>query len=308
MQQLMKQNLNTDILTPNLWDFADAVAFLKAYYEHRKAQSPHFSYAVWAEELGLKSRSFLRLVLVGKRSLTEDVAELIAKALKFNQTETRYLSHLVGLSRATSLEQKEMHSREIAKLHEKFSLKNLEILEISKKDIFDFLSSYRMPRLQVLLTLNDIEKTEERLAQLLGIKTAEVVGQLAILQKIGLAEKDSRGQWIAKEGQVATADILGNVALQSFHRKSLEEAVEAIELPKESRRFQSLVMPLTEEQFQEVHTNLRSTLEKTLQKFESQEGHGKKVYQVNLNIIPVTGPILRDENHAPVGSTEQEGT
>ncbi len=301
----MKQDLSTNI---QVWDFTDAVAFLKAYYEQRKRHSIHFSYAVWAEELGIKSRSFLRLVLVGKRSLTEDVADLIVKAMKLNQSETKYFTQLVALSRATTLGQKETHSREIAKMHEKFALKNHENLEISKKDLFDFLSSYRMPRLQVLLTLKDIEKNETKLAQLLGIKETEVAAQLLILQKIGLAAKDADGQWQAKEGQVATPDVLGNVALQSFHRKSLEEAVEAIDLPKDTRRFQSLVMPLTPEQFQEVHQNLRSTLEKTLQSFESQEGHGKKIYQVNLNIIPVTGPILRDESHAPVGSADRKGS
>ncbi|MFS4460156.1 TIGR02147 family protein [Bdellovibrio sp. HCB2-146] len=296
--------------TPNnlqIWNFADAILFLKAYYEQRKKLNPEFSYAVWADELGLKSRSFLRLVLVGKRSLTESVAALISKSLKLNNSEARYFHNLVGLARATTLEQKETHIREITKLHEKYKLKSHEILEVSSKDLFDFLSSYKIPRLQVLLGLNDIEKTEARLAALLGVKESEVAEQLQILRKIGLADKDSQGQWHSKEGQVATQDVLGNIALQSFHRKSLEEAANALELPKETRRFQSLVMALTEDQFQEVHNQLRRTLENTLQDFDSSEGHGKKVYQINLNIIPATGPILRDMNHAPVGRSETKG-
>jgi uncharacterized protein (TIGR02147 family) len=301
----MKQELNT-AKSLQIWGYADPIGYLKAYYDLRKQNEQSFSYAVWAEELGLKSRSFLRLVLVGKRNLTEDVAELITKSLKLSQTEARYFSHMVGLSRAATLEQKEHHSRELSKLHTKFSLRSHEILEISKKDIFDFLSSYKMPRLQVLLTLEDIEKTESRLASLLGTKESEVKQQLEILQKLGLATKDDNGQWQAQESQLMAPDELGNIALQSFHKKSLEEAIEAINLPKETRRFQSLVTPLTEEQMQQVHNNLRTCFEQTLASFDSNSGHGKKVYQINLNMIPVTGSIIRDEDRAQNGKFGHE--
>lgn len=291
-----------------IWDFADPVAFLRAYYEQRKSQSSGFSYGQWAVELGLKSRSFLRLVLVGQRSLTADVAELIVKSLKFNQNEAKYFIELLALSKAGTLKEKEQHSRELAKLHQKFAMKDQSLLEISKKDLFDFLSSYKIPRLQVLLTLNDIEKTSENLAKLLGDKPAVVQDHLEVLRKLGLAEQRPDLSWVAKKAQIGTSDLLGNIALQSFHRKSLEEAIEAINLPQESRRFQSLVLPMTEEEFKTLHQELRTHLEHCLAKLESSEGHNKRVYQINLNMIPVTSPILRDEIHAPVDGSETKGT
>jgi hypothetical protein len=99
-------------------------------------------------------------------------------------------------------------------------------------------------------------------------------------------------------------DTLGNIALQSFHRKSLEESIEAISLPTETRRYQSLVMALTPDQFHELHEDLRAQLTKSLERFESKSGEQKRIYQINLNIIPVTEPILREQNRAPVASTE----
>jgi len=302
----MKQDLNT-ALKPRLWDFADAVGYLKALYDHRKSLDLGFSYGQWAAELGLKSRSFLRLVLVGQRTLTPDVAELLIAGLDFTQAEGKYFRELVLLSRATTVKQKETHGRELAKLHKRFALKKHDLVEISKADLFDFLSSYKIPRLQVLLTLEDLKKDTSTLAKLLGSKPQEIENQLQILSRLGLAEQLSDLTWKAKEAQVATSDILGNVALQSFHRKSLEEAIQAIDLPVQSRRFQAMVVPMTEEQFQSVHQGLREHLETTLAQLETTQGHNKRLYQINLNMIPVTEPILRDQDHAPVESAETKG-
>lgn len=269
--------------------------FLRDYYEHRKAHSSSFSYGLWAQELGLKSRSFLRLLLVGKRNLTQDTAEQIIQAMDFNQNESNYFRHLVGLSRSTTLESQERHSRELAKLQRKLSAssKVANTQELSKADVFDFLASYQIPRLQTLLGLKDIERTPRALAKYLGLSESEVREHLQTLSRLGLAVSDAIGQWRSSSEKISTSDFLGNVALQSFHRKSLEESIRAIALPKETRRFQSLVVPLTEEQFQEVHEELRDHLLQILNRFEATSGEGKKVYQLNLNLIPVTETILR---------------
>ncbi|HWU44725.1 MAG TPA: hypothetical protein VN132_14835, partial [Bdellovibrio sp.] len=65
----------------------------------------------------------------------------------------------------------------------------------------------------------------------------------------------------------------------------------------ETRRFQSLVLPLTPAQFQEVHQEIRQHLSFILKKFESTNGADKRVYQINLNLIPVTGSIFRESEN-----------
>lgn len=293
----MEKNLNTK---PTVGDFVDAVSFLQAYYDYRKKLKDGFSYGLWAQELGLKSRSFLRLVLVRQRNLTTDVTDLISKSLRLSAAESKYFTALSALSRAKTLNEKESYSAELSKLHKKFALRNHGILEISKQDIFEFLSSYKMPRLQVLLTLNDIEKSPQNFAKLLGTSEAEIIQHLEQLKILGFAEELEPNQWVARESQISTPDVLGNIALQSFHRKSLEEAARAIDLPKQTRKFQSMVIPLTEDQFEILHAKMRLFLEETLEKMESQDGLNKRIYQINLNIIPVSAPILRENTHVPV--------
>jgi len=292
--------IETHSKAPAIWEFVEPIEFLKAQYRFRKDRESHFSFASWAEELGLKSRSFLRLVLIGKRSLTEDLSHLFIQNLKLNKSETTYFTHLVGLHRATQLQTKEFHSREITKLRKKFLLKNHSMVEVRPADLFEFLSSYQIPRLQVLLTLDEVEKTAENLARLLKMKESEVLQHLATLQNLGLAERSEGGRWIATQSKIGTPDALGNIALQSFHRKSLEESIQALALPKDTRRYQSLVMALTFEQFEELHQEFRQVLESFSQKFETPKPDSKKVYQINLNIIPVSESIDRSQKSETV--------
>lgn len=303
----MKNILNTDKKAkPVLWDHVEVISYLRAYYDYRKQQSADFSYAIWASELQIKSRSFLRLLLTEKRSLTEDMAANFTHALKLNQKEIRYFNHLVALARTTKIESQELHGRELLRLRQKFALKGHELVEVNEADLFEFLSSYQMPRLQVLLSLNDIDKSAANFAKLLSMTEDKVAELLTTLKNLGLAKQNEQGQWEANEAKLATPDALGNIALQSFHKKSLEEAVQAISSPKETRRYQSLVMALTQEQFEELHKDLRLYLAQTLKNYDSNSGKNKKVYQINLNMIPVTGPIIREETCAPVESDEKD--
>ncbi len=278
---------------PVIWEFLEPLQFLKAHYQYRKQRETHFSFAAWAQELGLKSRSFLRLVMIGKRSLTEDLGQQLSQNLKLNKSEALYFSHLLGLARASQLQAREFHSRELSKLRKKFLLKNHSIAEVQPHELYDFFSSYQIPRLQVLLTLENIEKTVGNLARLLKMKEGEVAQHLQTLQSLGLAQSDAEQNWSATESSIGTPDALGNIAVQSFHRKSLEEAIQALAMPKESRRYQALVMALTQQQFEELHEEFRQTFQSCLQKFEKQASGPQKIYQINLNIIPVTESIDR---------------
>lgn len=289
----MKQDLNTEI-EPEIWDYTDPVRYLRTVYEYEKSRSPNFSYGTWAERMGLKSRSFLRLVLIQKRNLTLETAELFSKSLNHSALEKQYFMNLVKLSRATTFEERQAPTLEINKLRQKFALRTHNILEVQKKDLYDFLSSYKIPRLQILLTLEQIERTEKNLSLIMKSKESEVLNMLQTLARLGLAKKMENGEWHAQESKLSTPDVLGNVALQSFHKKSLEEAVSAIDLPPETRRYQSLVIALTPEQFQEVNDEIREHLQMILKRVDTKNMENKRIYQINLNLIPVTGSILRE--------------
>lgn len=289
-----KNKLYTNKQAPAVWDFSDATAYLRANYQFLKLNDRGFSYASWADAMGLKSRSFLRLVLVNKRNITEDTAALFSKFLNHDSMEKQYFLALVRLSRSTALSDKEVQTYELSKLKQKFALKNHSLVEIQKADLLEFLISYKMPRLQTLLDINGIQKTEQTLSEIMEIKLPELQNMLQILKKLGLAEQQTNLEWKSKQSQLIAPDALGNVAVQSFHKKSLQDAIQALDLPPETRCFKSLVIALNRDQYQLLCKNISDFLQVTLNQNQSTDAReNQKIYQLNLNLIPVTGPILR---------------
>lgn len=53
---------------PNIFEYLDIISYLSDYYMYRKSIHSGFSYESWAAELELKSRSFLRMMVLGKKN------------------------------------------------------------------------------------------------------------------------------------------------------------------------------------------------------------------------------------------------
>ncbi|MBN21710.1 MAG: hypothetical protein CL678_10525 [Bdellovibrionaceae bacterium] len=56
---------------PSVLQYVDVHEFLKDVYQFRKNKELDFSYLTWSKELGFKSRTFLQLVVTGKRKITD---------------------------------------------------------------------------------------------------------------------------------------------------------------------------------------------------------------------------------------------
>lgn len=285
--------MKTEVLK-NLFQTLDPVEILRAHYEHRKTADAKFSYQIWADEVGLKSRSFLRLVLRGERSLTPEVAELFIPYFRMNKSQASYWRELAKLSQAKNLASKELACLNLNKLRAKFAMKDHNFKELDPRDVYEYFANYKIPRLHTLLAYQSLNRTVSGLAILLQISENETAQMLQVLAQLGLCKSENE-QFVSTTVQLQRPDLLGNVALQSFHKKSLHEAIEAIDYPKDTRRFQSLLLALSEEEMEEVSLELTRKLSEILAREENQKTDlkSKRLYQINLNLIPVSASFSR---------------
>lgn len=303
---------STSRKAPCVWDYFDPVSFLRDTYQFRKDTQVGISYASWALQLNIKSRSFIRLVLIGKRALTVSVAELFAENLNLTGPEKNYFLNLVRLQRSQKLADRELHSREVARLRHRYGSPSTSTVDLSSKHYFDYFSSYKIPRLRVLLTIPELVKTPETLAELLKVKVSDCMQYLETLANLGLAETTdtmitAKSNWSATTGNLRSPDSLGNVALQSYHRQSLQESIEAIKLPADIRNYQSLLLTLSPDQYELLKQELHQTLRDVLSRYSGFSAEDQKIYQINLNLIPVTESIFRQPKAvAPTTSPEQK--
>ena len=274
--------MNTEKLC--IYNYLDYRLYLQDYYQLQKKSNPNFSYAVWAQNTAIKSRSFLRLLVMGKRTLTEKMLPAILQSLKLNADEKHFFVLLVRFNQADSIEARE----------EVFSaIKSCKKHQLSKiHDTYHYLSSHWCPRVHVLLTLEDIDRTCEALAKMTRLSVAEMEKILKTLEQLGIAEQNEDGQWQAQETVFQIPDDLNNLAIQSFHKNSLQMAQAAIESNPNERQYLGIFMPLTAQEYQELNEELDRVTTQLLARYSSSQGKNKKLYQLNTSLIPASTQLI----------------
>lgn len=140
-------------MQPDIKKYLNVYQYLQDIYAFRKKRDAKFSYEVWAKELGIKDKSYIRLIVLGKRPLNEKMTEALKKNLALSAQEQPYFQTLTQYTQSRNREYKEVFGRKLIELL-KSELDQMEI-----KAHYDFLSNPLLPRLQVLLTFRDIDSS-----------------------------------------------------------------------------------------------------------------------------------------------------
>lgn len=272
---------------PEVTDFLSVQQFLTELYNTRKLQEPSFSYHHWSKELGITSRSFLRQIVLGRRKITESLRQVLLEKIPMDEFQKQYFSHLVWKDQAKDTATRTVHETAM------MNLLKIKFGRFEVKNQLDFLSSPEMASLQVLLSYKDIDKTAQNLAHILNVEPQQIEKWLIKLEEIKMAEKhvtDGKITWQTPYQSFHVPDKPSDESIRYYHAESLKKAIQSISLPYEERKFRSLLCPMNEEQFRLISEKLNDFAMSLLKQFEGQEFGDKRIYQINLNLIPVTKP------------------
>ncbi|WP_413559481.1 TIGR02147 family protein [Bdellovibrio sp. HCB209] len=280
---------STQNLAPQLSQFHKATEFLKAHYEYRKKLDPGFSYEAWSAELGYKSRSFVKMVVSGQRSLTAEFVQNFAERMKFSSEDFHYFSLIVSHEQAGSEYERSLYLDKI--FEHSGQRKQLQILE----DQDDFLRDVHLPKIFLLLGFKDISKTPERLAEIMNMDVVSMKARLEKLEALGLVSFQN-WQWEPVDESFRVPSKYGNEALETYHNSSLTEAMSAQKMETRLRRFRSLLLPLGESEFEELLTDIEALVGKSIAKYNHKEIQNRRLYKMNINVHPVTELVHEPEN------------
>lgn len=278
----MKHDNRTKCMVPRIENFISAVEFLKSYYSYKKSMNPGFSFDAWSAEADMKSRSHLKMILDKKRRLTRQSMAKLIQSLNLNADESEYFSLLVKADQAADQNEKTLF------LNRALEMKGIlkKVLEVKRSS--EFLSSLLLPKLQVLLSFNDLDRTPKGLSEFLGLPVDIIEQNLQKLKAMELAIVGSDQVWQANEPSFRVPQSLGQPALRKYHDLCLEEAKTAQDLPLEHRRFKSILLPLSEQQKQDFIEEINNFISKAIAKYDSSELDHKQLFKLNLNIYPTT--------------------
>lgn len=270
---------------PSVFEYLDLNAFLQSYYNFRKQMDSEFSYESWANELGVKNKSFLRLAIVGKKKISQMLMTALSEKIFESKNEQEYFYYLVKYAYAPTQKDKTDFSNKLIRLIKGNSKE--EVIEATA----ELLSSPWFMRMLTLLTFKDITPTVATFSKLIDKPAAEVEHLLLKLQELKLAysvQVDGQTHWLCSGKAFKVPDQIGSEAIIQYHKASLDDAINAFNRPKDQRRYRSLLLPMSEEQMKEFYTLMDEFANEQKIRFNSESLKGKNLFQANFNIHRIT--------------------
>lgn len=283
------------ISKPEVKKYLNVFQYLYDDYNYRKQNEADFSYEKWATELSVNDKSYVRMIVLGKRPMNQKMMDSFSKNLLLNDADKKYFEVLTEYTQSKTREQKELLGQKLISL-----LKN-ELDQLEIKSHFDFLSNPLLPRLQVFLSFNDIDQSPKNLAWLLNSTENDIESALQKLLDLNLVQKNEKGFSVLKKS-FKVPDQFGDLGLEAYYHQNLVDAKNAIQLPKAERRFRSLLLPMNSDEFNQYVNTLNDFASGLLAKYNADDFSDRRLYQLHFNIIPVSQEqfATRPEKHLEV--------
>ena len=156
--------------------------------------------------------------------------------------------------------------------------------------MMEYLSYWFIPAVRELALCGELRDNPAQVARRLHppITTAEARLALATLQQLGMLV-DEDGILVAKDVSVATPHQLSAFGVRSYYREMLIRASDAMEtVPQDERHLLGLTVAIPNALVPTLKSELDALQERLLHLCDEQAQGAERVYQVNLNLIPLS--------------------
>lgn len=279
---------------PNISEYMDYRKYLADFYSFRRHQTKKdlrpYSYQMFSAAANIKSPQYLRLIIDGKRNLSDDMVAKFAKALNLTRDHTDELRILVHFTQATDPAERNRHLKTLMELRVSQKIKSGEI----DSKAFDQIPSWVAWILHSMTDLKDISFDIQTLKNLLGEKATQDEIQQALdkLLESGQLTRDPETGKIKKSRPILeNADNIPVALVRKLQAELLYLGMESLfqDEPME-REFGTVTLSLTEKEFEEIKFKLRQ-IRKQMTKDNSiarAQAPGERIYQLNIQLFPVT--------------------
>ena len=279
---------------PNIFDFLDYRAYLRAYYEAAKENMPAFSYRYFARKADLSSPSFLRHVMRGERNI-DNTVDNFARGLDLDAEEAAFFELLVDFDQAEGDHERNRAFEKLAASRRFRTARRIE------HGMFDYLSHWYYPAIREMVARSDFREEPEWIAAELTptIEPEEAAEAIAVLVELGLLVRDDRGNLERAEPSLTTEHEVRSLAIANYHRQMLERAGESIELvPRQFRDLGAMTVCISPETIAELKSRVHAFREVLFELCDSDDDP-QVVFQINTQLFPLSE--LPDTSEDPTG-------
>lgn len=279
---------------PALGDYTDFRLYLKDVYEFRRGTESTglraYSYSTFSAAADIKSPNYLKLIIEGRRNLSDDMITRFAKALRLNRSECDEFRALVHYGQSSAPLDRNQYLRELADIRAR---RAFDAGHINQKS-WDKIPGWVGWVIYAMSEQSNVEFEPDTIQRLLRAKAApeEVRSELKKLFDAGeLAKNPETGKVGKSRDLIESPQDLPVALIRKLQSELIYLGIESLfrDSPKD-REFGAMTVAMTDEEFQAVRFELRQ-LRKRLQKditVKRKSTKGDRVYQMNIQLFPVT--------------------
>ena len=278
----------------------DYRSFLKDLVAALKAQRPEFTMRYFAQKAGLGSPSYLKMVIDGKRQLTDKSMDKFCEALLLNGREKEYFTALVKYNQETNPDQKAQLFEQLTHLRPRKTLTALE------KNQIKYLTHHHYACIREMVLLKDFFEDAKWIAArcLPRISPQEARDALETLLDMGLLKHDTNGKLIQSESVVGTQAQTEAVEAFNFHDAVLTKARQCLSQSKQDERhFEALTSPVTPKIYKALRDKIHKLIDESLEEVNSLQEGFDDIYQLNVQLFPVTKNVAAQSSKADTEPT-----
>jgi uncharacterized protein (TIGR02147 family) len=277
--------------SPDLYSFLDYRRFLDEWFLSRKAANPRFSHRAFARKAGQASPSLLLHVIARRRNLTAATTAAFSEAMGLKGADAEFFEALVELDQAASPD-----DRAAAWERVRAARRFREARRIDGEAV-EYLSCWYYPAVRELATCADFREDPEWIAGILRprITPAQARKALDLLLSLGLLQRTPTGGLEVTAASVVTPHEVAAMAAYEYHRSMLARAAEALTTaaPNE-RHFCGVTVAIPVSLVPMLKHELGALQERLLDLCDSAEGRRERVFQINLQLLPLTAEKARE--------------
>jgi uncharacterized protein (TIGR02147 family) len=273
---------------PGIFDYLDYRAFLKDYYLHKKSRG--LSYRSISKRVGLKSTNYFKLVIEGKRNLSDEMARQFAAALIDADAGRDFFVELVRFAQSRTPAQKDDAYKKLSGFRQYRAARPLELAHA------EYHSNWFYPVIRELVSSPAFREDPAWLGKALRPQVAahEVTRAIAVLLECGLLVRSKSGRLKQAEPLVTTGAEARFLHIANYHRMMMQMATEALfSVPQAERDISALTLCVRAEGLARIKHRLQA-FRRELLELSAQEQRGDTVLQINFQVFPLTHALGRE--------------
>lgn len=266
----------------NIYNFTDYRDFLKDRYRQLKDADPLFSFRYFSKQAGFGSPNYLKLVMDGKRNLSEDAIGKFAKGLRLDNHEGEYFHYMVAFNQCAAGGKKQVFEAKLMYLRELFKVKTLI------PELYDYYHEWYHSAIRETVKKGKVKNDPAALAQSLvpSITEAEAMASVGLLTKLNFLVVTPDGWLEATENNEISNEtaIMG----QKIHFEQMAElaAQSLYTQGPETQDFESVTLSLPLEKVNELKMKIQELIASV--KGSATQNPGDAVYQLNVQLFALT--------------------